>query len=942
MSFRTRLIVFVLVLLLAAALDALFAPFLVAHGVRLWLEQAAHQEGLRAKMETVEAPFLRPVTIRNLRLTDDRPASREVSLEAAMVIVDLNFRGWIFARRAPFLRSISVDHFKGNIRAAPKVAAVKKLDWRQLARLLPGDFRIAHGDLDVTTPTTTIAFRDVVLSASPIESGKFLARQISIASPLLRQTFANLRGATSWEGDRLTIAGIPLVQGLDLEALTLDLSRLERRRLGVDLQLDAYGGTLRASFQGRASEKFHIDIAGSASNISLVQISRAMGFLEPISGAVHASKFTFRGNPGEFLDATASVWMELTDFVWRTHRADNVMLGATYYDRRLEVDQLYVRQRENQLTINGELLWPKERGSWTQLPFRGQLNATIPDLNEFAELFGATTGDFTGALLADGELDSLAPQAHGRLALHGKEVKFRGVTVDSLSASLGLRGNELTLENLEARHADDFLRAHGSVELTAVHRFEGRLTGAINDLGAYAPLLPVAWQVAKIGGGATFDWRGDGTPDANSGTMQVFAHGIQLPVAPLRMPLDITLEGSYSPRDIFFRTFQIANDRISLGGFLMLGSNFVELQALQFALDGVPRVNGTLFLPFSANRWRTSHSLLAAFDEEQKFDIDLAVDHLDLTALTKALGEKSAASGVLDGKLAAFGPLRSLQVTTNWRLEDFGAASPHNLIDFYGYYSDGQADADATATFGISDPVNARVTLPLRLTKDRLADGTVLDQTAPFSVTIDCPAVFLDSLPNEWRFGAARGLLSGRIVFSETLRAPNVTGEAEILDARFEPRPPWPELSNLGAQIHFERSAAVIDPLRCEIDGTPLALRARLTTSATDFRVILTPLARGLALLEVPPSGADVWGIRLVGQGIPGDEARLREAVVRGTIASPALSLTIQSESSDSGISWPAQTTLFLGGPSGHAQPLLLQAMPAQTSPAIKLATPSR
>ena len=374
----------------------------------------------------------------------------------------------------------------------------------------------------------------------------------------------------------------------------------------------------------------------------------------------------------------------------------------------------------------------------------------------------------------------------------------------------------------------------------------------------------------------------------------------------------------------------------------MLGSNFVELQALQFALDGVPRANGTLFLPFSANRWRTSHSLLAAFDEEQKFDIDLAVDHLDLTALTKALGEKSAASGVLDGKLAAFGPLRSLQVTTNWRLQDFGASAPHNLIDFYGYYSDGQADAYATATFGISDPVNTRATLPLRLAKDRLADGTVLDQTAPFSVTIDCPALFLDSLPGEWRFGAAGGLLSGRIVFSETLRAPNVTGEAEILDARFEPPPPWPELDDLAAQIHFERSAAVIDSLRCEIEGTPLALRARLTTSATDFHVILTPLAGGLELLEVPPSGTDISGIRLIGEGISGDKERLREAVLRGTIASPALSLTIHSESSDSGINLPTQTTFFLRGPSGDAQPLLLQAMPAETSASIKLATPSR
>ena len=57
MSFRNRLIVFLLVLLLAAALDALFAPFVVAHGVRLWLEQAAHQEGLRAEMEPSKRLF---------------------------------------------------------------------------------------------------------------------------------------------------------------------------------------------------------------------------------------------------------------------------------------------------------------------------------------------------------------------------------------------------------------------------------------------------------------------------------------------------------------------------------------------------------------------------------------------------------------------------------------------------------------------------------------------------------------------------------------------------------------------------------------------------------------------------------------------------------------------------------------------------------------------
>jgi hypothetical protein len=561
MSFRKRFVVFLLIVLVAGALDALFAPFLVARGVRWWIWWATQRQGLTAEIESVDAPFLRAVTLRNLTVGPSKNAGPEVSLRAATVVLDLNLRGWLFGRDAHLLRSVRADRVTATVRAPDTGRPSAGLDWRQWARLLPDEFQFNDLNLDVAAASTAVSFRGVLLTASAIESGRFFAQRIFVTAPLLRQTFDNLRGATSWESAHLTIAGIPLARGLDLEALTIDLSRLTKRRVGIDLHLDTYGGTLRASFQGRGGDKFSIDLAGSAAKVSLAQISSAIGFLEPITGSVRTSKFTFRGNPGEFLDATASIWMEATDFAWRARRADSVMLGATYYDRRLEVDQLYVRQRENELTVNGELLWPKKLKSWTQLPFRGHLNATIPDLNGFAQLFGATTGDFSGALTARGELDLVNPETSGRLAWQGQEVTFRGVALDSLGASLRLHGGEATLENLEARHADDFLRAEGTVDLASAHHFSGRLTGAISDLGAYAPLLPAGWRSGKIAGGATFDWRGDGTLAAHSATVQLFAHGLQLPVAPLRMPLDLTLEGSYSPRNVFFRTFSLASDR---------------------------------------------------------------------------------------------------------------------------------------------------------------------------------------------------------------------------------------------------------------------------------------------------------------------------------------------------------------------------------------------
>jgi hypothetical protein len=931
---RKRLAFFLIFVFVAVALDALFAPLVVAQGLRFWLRWVANRQGLTAEMAQVEAPFLRPVTIRQFRLTPAAGKGQQVNLKAATVVLDLNLCGWVFGRGTALLHSLEADHVVGSFRPPDHPASIRHLDWKQFAQLLPDNFRIADADLEMTGPAAAVGFRGLRLSGSAIESGKFFARQVSLRSPVLRQTFRDLRGATSWESARLTIGGIPLASGLDLEALTLDLSHLARRRLGIDLHLDTYGGTLRARFEGRAREKFVLDMAGSASNISLAQISTAFGFLEPIAGTVRASKFTFRGNPGEFLDATASVWVELTNFSWRARRADSVMLGATYYDRRLEVDQLYVRQRQNELTISGELLWPKKPRAWAQLPFRGQINATIPDLNGFAQLFGATTGDFTGALLAEGQIESLAPQAHGQIALHGAEVKFRGVALDSLGAILELNGTETKLTDLEARHGEDFLRAHGTIDLAAPHRFSGRLTGVINDLGVYAPLLPADLRPSKIGGGATFDWRGDGTLAAHSGTMQLFAHELQLPVAPLRMPLDLTLEGSYSPRDIFFRTFKVANDRVSLGGFLMLGSNFVELQAFQLTLDGTPRVSGTLFVPFNIREWRASHSLLTALDEQQKFDVDVVAEQLDLGGLGNALGEESALTGLLDGKLAAFGALPTLQVTATGRLANLGSFRASNSIDFQGRYAEGRADLEATATFGVSQPLQIHSSLPLRLQKGRIATRALLDQTRPFFLGINCPALFLEDLPNELRFGAESGLLSGDLAFSSTMAAPTISGEAQILEGCFRPPPPWPGLTALTARIRFQDREAVIDPLRFEVNSIPTNWRGRFTASLENFGLVLRPQNETIEVEDSLPTGAHLATVRLLGQGASTGGPRLLEAFVRARIgASAGLTITTQTSEAD-----PAsRTTLFLGSGAEGGNPLLLRVVSPAPWPALQL-----
>ena len=274
--------------LLAALLTALLAPFAVRHGLRAWLWWAARREGLSVQIARIEAPFLQPVTLEGVHLAPAAEKGRPVELEAQSVSVDLNFRGWLFGRKTRLLHAVTIDHLRGKVRQGLGKTGGAKLDWPNLHRVLPDSFRLDDVDLDVKTPATAFVFRGVRLSASEVESGTFFAHQIYVVSPILRKSFTDLRGATSWERDRLTIAGLSLAPGLDLEALTADLSRLPKRQVGLEFELDTFGGTLRASFEGRGGgPKFEVALTGSAANISLAQISSAAGLLEPLAARGH-------------------------------------------------------------------------------------------------------------------------------------------------------------------------------------------------------------------------------------------------------------------------------------------------------------------------------------------------------------------------------------------------------------------------------------------------------------------------------------------------------------------------------------------------------------------------------------------------------------------------------------------------------------------------------
>ncbi len=474
-------------LLLAALLAVWFTPFTVAHGVRWWIWWRARQEGFTVNIDRIDAPFLRPVVIHELRLRNAHDDALQVDLTITDAMFDLNFKHILLHRGGRALRSLSIRELHGQLRRSnPAVRAITRRGWATLHRMLPENLTVADSDLRIENGPTLVLLRNGFLSAYQTEAGRFTAAEIMIASPWFHQTFSQLRGATHWESDHLTIAGVTLTHGLDLQSATADLSRLGNQRVGLQFDLDAFGGKIRGTMSHEwRSQHSNWKIAGGATDISLEQTSEAFGFADRVSGLLHAGNFTFRGNLSDPARLTASLWTELTGLTWRNRTAEAIMIGVALYNRRIQLQQLYIKQQANQFTLSGEAAFPSSASGWLSPDFRGNISASIDQLGDFAALFGANAGDFAGKITIDGAMDTRDRKVGGHLMVEGTSLTFFKTAIDNLSAKLNLKATELEIEQLAMTRKNDSLSGQGKIDLSRGHNYSGTLEARLTNLLDY-------------------------------------------------------------------------------------------------------------------------------------------------------------------------------------------------------------------------------------------------------------------------------------------------------------------------------------------------------------------------------------------------------------------------------------------------------------------------
>jgi hypothetical protein len=806
-----------LVLLLGGLLAVCFSPVIVAKSIRLWISWKAHQEKLTVTIDKIDAPFLRPVLIRGLRLSSTPDSTFRTDLTISQASFELNLKTILLRTRGRAIRNLSVTGLRAEMRRSRPGIAISETGWSTLEHLLPGSFNLDSVDLRFEDSATVVLVRAASVTVSEVEAGRFHAGEITVFSPWLRQSFTDLQGATHWEGDRLTIAGVTLTPGLDLEWIAADLAHIGKEYLGLECEAAVFGGKIRANISNEWHAQHSIwNVVGSGADISLAQTSEVIGLADRANGLLHACKFTFRGDPHDFTNATASVWAELTGLKWRDRTAETIMVGAAFYNRQIQLQQLYLKQSKNELTLSGEgSLAPNEPG-WLNAVFRGDISASIGSLGEFAGLFGLNPDDFAGQIAINGTMNARDRKIGGRLTASGKNLSIFNSPIDSFATKLNLKVTELEIEQLELHYREDFASATGKIDVAHEHHYSGTAKFNAANLADYARLLPSLWSTAVRSGAVTGDWSGSGNATAHSGTFHVNGHKVTISTPIEFVPFDAELEANYTPKSIFFRQLHLVNEHASLNGFLTIAQNYVQLQALALDLNGKPQVRGNLFLPIALSKL-ASQSILDALDGDQKLDFDMNVETTDLAELSRALTAHAEMSGLFGGRVSIFGGLNGLQGWGEAHLSDFALQNDpaRASADLQARFTSGMINASASVQLRDCDLIASDITAPIRLGK--------IDSNAPrplVNLELHFPRILLEHVPRYLTRGVFReGTLSGELAVSETFRHPQILGEVQLMNAKLGTTP-----------IQAATASA-----RLDFAGTTASIAANLATSDVDL-----------------------------------------------------------------------------------------------------------
>lgn len=655
--------------MLAVLVGLLFEPNCFRFAVRQFVKVEAWRCGVKAHIGQVEGSMFERVRLLDSVWIYESKNGPVTRLEIKEVEADLSWRALFSRGSSPWFRSLTFDGLTGKVQLpidAPALPLPQRFQVpRPQNRWLRGPERIEARNVDFIFESDGdfVRLQNTRFTISEVEPGEVLVGQAVIKQPWLNRTFRNVRGTTKLDNARTELAAVTLEPGVSIQSLSVELAEIARGRLNLEMQIAAFGGSIRIETQTLPRDRqLAFEATGTFSQIAIGTLATFLGQSDAAGGAIKEGKFTFRGSPQSPAKATASLRIEATNFQWESRQWDSLVLGASLLDGHVQIPELTLHQGHNFLNLRGDFELPAARQEWWQSEFAFDVNAKIENLTELSALMLPEFKYAAGKGTIDGSVRGKDQQFHGQIIVSGSHLTWRSAPVEELHATLKLNGNELQLTNLSIFNAGDYIRGRGVVNILGDKQYWGEFRASIDELGRYSALLQKPIVPEPLAGGAVIDWTGEGSAKGHTAKFMARLRKLRSLGASsaLLHPINADFEGTYQPGAILFSNFALSDDTSSFTANVSVGNKALSVKGIRFQQGPTLQLEGDALLPLDVWQAWPNTSLGTLLNDSTVSKVHLKANDLDLHAASQLTGWNFPIQGTARGEITAEGALGAI------------------------------------------------------------------------------------------------------------------------------------------------------------------------------------------------------------------------------------------------------------------------------------------
>ncbi len=469
-------------LLVLVALGIIFHRPIFFEGTRYFIVRAAQQQNLDIEYE-MDGSIFTTLRVKNLVATPQEEGPvRRLEIE----LLKLRYSLWDLMRDGlpAFLKELELHNAYIDIAPEQDLPPEKEQQPQQFKfpALFPEKLIISNLNVIIRNNDKITQVEDFDLTLLPESRGELRVEHLNIPGLL---EWNNVSASTSYEDRRLELYSLQVSQGIAINKLVLDMSKLSEQQLGIKFDGDLFEGSVLAEIQIKdlnASNQMEARV--EASKIDYAPLANMFNLPKEFAGRLDNLRLDFSGTPTQPQTWTIDLFSSVQQIKFQQLSIAGFTLDVETKQGAGTLNATTTADVQPRLQVQSKFVLPKELNNFHKLQSDTQFFIADAQLDHFTAFKGAVNAEATiatedGTATGTAQIDSSSIQGDQWALTDSSatvDFTFPLKTLEQasiLSSSSGSVQSRISTLNYQGYGADDIiLQANLADKLLTVKTLE--------------------------------------------------------------------------------------------------------------------------------------------------------------------------------------------------------------------------------------------------------------------------------------------------------------------------------------------------------------------------------------------------------------------------------------------------------------------------------------